>query len=72
MSDEVKVERGSRVRSEPSRDSRHTEVGKVALLDRYPPPGECLLGRFTRAATAMRRWRPDAPCRSYSPTRVPP
>ena len=112
MFDVVKVEPGSRVQSEPSRDSRRSEFGKVTLSDRFPPPGESLLGRFARHGDAAarrydnignlrfmpalpirahggdgasgirdrgnqdrdrpRRRSPDAPGRSYSPTRVPP
>ncbi len=112
MFDVVQVEHGSRVQSEPSRDSWRTEFGKMTLSDRTPPPGESLLGPFARHGDAAarrydnianlwfmpaapirapagdrdsgildrwtqspgrpRRRRPDAPCRSHSPTRVPP
>ncbi len=46
--DVVRVEHGNRVQTEPSRDSRLTEFGKVTLSARYPLPGESFHGRFAR------------------------
>ena len=48
--DVVQVEHGKRVQTEPSRDSRRTECGKVTLSDRTLLPGESFLGPFGRVA----------------------
>lgn len=58
--DVVQVEHGNWVQTEPSRDSRHTEFGKVTLSDRVLLPGESFHDRFARLpacprATAARR-----------------
>ncbi len=44
----VQVEHGNRAQTEPYRDSRRTELGKLARSDRAPRPGESFHDRFAR------------------------